>query len=90
MSADIVSLLIAERDRLEKAIQALSGGQTKRRRGRPPKNPFADPTIPDWVKPKNAEPKKRKARVFTAAQRNAQAARMKAYRVAKRKKAGKN
>jgi hypothetical protein len=80
----IVSLLIAERDKLNRAIETLQG-QTKRR-GRPPKNPYDDPTMPDWVKPKSAlgTPKKH-GRKFTAKQRKAQAARMKAYWAAKKK-----
>ena|ERR1700674_2192996 len=81
----ILSLLIAERDKLNRAIEAL---QPAKRRGRPPKNPYSDPTMPDWVKPKSAlaAPVKRKGtRKFTAKQRKEQAARMKAYWAAKRK-----
>jgi hypothetical protein len=74
----ILSLLIAERDKLNKAIEALSG-RTKRR-GRPPKNPTA------IVVPTAAPaPAKIKRRTFTAAQRKQQAARMKAYWAAKSK-----
>jgi hypothetical protein len=55
----IVALLIAERDRLTKAIEALQG--PAKRLGRPPKNPvavpaaaeYSDPTMPDWVKSKS-------------------------------------
>ena len=36
----IVQLLIQERDRLNRAIEALNGS-TRKRRGRPPKNPLA-------------------------------------------------
>jgi hypothetical protein len=71
----IIALLIAERDKLNRAIEAL-GGTIKKRRGRPPKNPIAAVV--------SAAPK-RKKRKFTAAQRKAQAARMKAYWAAKRK-----
>ena len=38
----ILQLLIQERDRLTRAIEALQG---TKRRGRPPKNPEAAPTI---------------------------------------------
>jgi hypothetical protein len=70
----IVALLIAERDRLNRAIEALQG--PIKRRGRPPKNLVT--TNPGPV------PKKR-GRTFTAAQRKAQAKRMKEM-WAKRKK----
>jgi len=76
-SDHIVALLVAERDRLNRALEALQG--TAKRRGRPPKDLFASPAAP---------PVKKGRRKFTAAQRKAQAARMKAY-WAKRKKAGK-
>ena len=72
----IVALLIAERDKLTKAIEALQGA---RRRGRPPKNLFD--TIPT---PGNSH---KKTRTFSAAQRKKQAARMKAYWAAKKKAA---
>jgi hypothetical protein len=72
----IVALLIAERDKLNRAIEALQG---PKRRGRPPKNPLAAAVAP--AAPTN--PAKRPRR--TAAQRKAQAERMKAY-WAKRKK----
>src|ERR1700728_2490104 len=50
----IVQLLVAQRDRLQRAIDALRG--PVRRRGRPPKKsaPAFDynaPNVPDWVKP---------------------------------------
>jgi hypothetical protein len=70
----ILALLIAERDKLNRAIEALQG--SAKRRGRPPKNPLVA------VAP---APKKRKRQ--SAAQRKAQAERMKAYWAAKRKKA---
>lgn len=81
MTDQILALLIAERDKLSRAIEALQG--PTKRRGRPPKNPLAAPAVP--VAPSKPE-KKRKAR--TAAQRKAQAKRMKAY-WAKRKKLSK-
>jgi hypothetical protein len=60
MSSYIVSLLVAERDRLDAAIQALQGGPASapvKRPGRPPATKAADfdydaPNVPDWVKPK--------------------------------------
>jgi hypothetical protein len=78
-SEHIVALLVAERDRLTRAIEALQG--PTKRRGRPPKNPLAALATP-------APAKKKGRRTFTAAQRKAQAAKMKAY-WAKRKKEGK-
>ncbi|HEV2687601.1 MAG TPA: hypothetical protein VGV35_03575 [Bryobacteraceae bacterium] len=66
----ILALLIAERDKLNRAIEAL-GGTLPKRRGRPPKNPLAAAIA--------APAKTRKKRHFTAAQRKAQAARMRAY-----------
>jgi hypothetical protein len=87
MTDHIVALLIAERDRLTRAIEALQG--PTKRIGRPPKNPLAN--APSWVTSsnplKNPEPVApvRRKRKFTAAQRKEQAARMKAYWAAKRK-----
>jgi hypothetical protein len=86
----IVALLIAERDKLTKAIEALSG--PTKRFGRPPKNPVAvaadygDPTMPDWVKPKPASAKKpaKKKRHFSDAQRKAAGDRMRARWAGKR------
>jgi hypothetical protein len=75
----IVALLIAERDRLSRAIEALSG--PTKRRGRPPKNPLAIMTTAAAPAPA------RKKRHFSAAQRKKQAARMKAYWAAKKKAA---
>ncbi len=82
----IVALLIAERDKLSRAIEALQG--PTKRRGRPPKNPLAN--APSWVTSKNplknAKPAKvRRKRIFTAAQRKAFGLRMKKYWAAKRK-----
>ena len=86
-TTQIVALLVAERDRLNAAIQALQG--PTQRRGRPAKNAaVADSTMPDWVKPASAkQPIRRKKRTFTAAQRKQQGERMKAYWTAKRKAA---
>lgn len=72
----IVELLIAERDKLNRAIELLQG---EKRRGRPPK-------IAVTVVPAN-ENGHGKKRIFTAAQRKKQAARMKAYWAAKKKTA---
>ena len=78
-SDEIVALLVAERDRLNRALEALQG--PVKRRGRPPKDPFAAAST-------SAPPVKKGRRTFTAEQRAAQAARMKAF-WAKRKKAKK-
>jgi hypothetical protein len=71
----IVALLIAERDKLDRAIEVLQG--TRKRRGRPPKSLSLMTQVPP------SAPKKRKS--MSAARRKAQAERMKAY-WAKRKK----
>jgi hypothetical protein len=72
----IVALLIAERDRLNRAIEALQG--PTKHRGRPRKNALLAGAE---VVPQKAT----KKRTFTAAQRKAQAKRMKAYWAAKKK-----
>jgi len=77
---DIVALLIAERDRLSRAIEVLQG--PTKRRGRPPKS--AVPTVAAPTSPAPAVPAKKK-RTFSAAQRKEQAARMKKYWAAKKK-----
>ena len=74
----IVALLIAERDKLNRAIEVLQG--SAKRRGRPPKNPLAAAVTVAQAAPK----KKRKQ---STARRKAQADRMKAYWASKRKKA---
>ena len=66
----IVALLVAERDRLNRAIEALQG--PVKRRGRPPKN-----AIGAVAAAPAARKAKRKGR--TAAQRKAQSEKMKAY-----------
>lgn len=76
----ILAMLIAERDKLNRAIEALQG--SAKRPGRPPKNAAAQEAIAS-----DASAKPRKTR--TAAQRKAQAKRMKDY-WAKRKKAEKS
>jgi hypothetical protein len=86
----IVILLIAERDKLTRAIEALQG--PTKRRGRPPKNPanaaasYDDPTMPDWVKPASARKTPvRKRRPRTAAERRAHSESMRAYWAARKK-----
>jgi hypothetical protein len=77
MSAEhIIALLIAERDKLNRAIDALQG--SAKRRGRPPK------AVATVGAPVVSAPKRKRQ---SAAQRKAQAERMKAYWAAKRKKA---
>jgi hypothetical protein len=71
----IVALLTEERDRLNRAIEALQGAV--KRRGRPPKNSVAAAAA--------APARKRKAR--SAAQRRAQSEKMKAYWAQRKKKA---
>jgi hypothetical protein len=76
----ILALLVAERDKLNRAIEAL--GTPVKRRGRTPKNPFAAAvTTPVQAAVKTAA--KRKG--LSPAKRKAQSERMKAY-WAKRKK----
>jgi hypothetical protein len=77
----IIALLVAERDKLNRAIEAL-GGIVGKRRGRPPKNPLAEPA------PALAAPAKKRRGGMSAAARKAQSKRMKAYWAAKRKKPG--
>ena len=80
----IVSLLIAERDKLNRAIEAL--GAPIKRRGRPPKNPQAVATavaVPVPVAPAAPAAPSRKPR--STAERKAQAERMKAYWAKRRK-----
>jgi len=69
----ILTLLIAERDKLNRAIEALQG--SAKRRGSPPKNPLMAAAPVATRKPQSA------------ARRKAQAERMKAYWATKRKKA---
>jgi hypothetical protein len=78
----IVSLLIAERDRLTRAIEALQG--PTKRRGRPPKNPFAfvAGTAPAASAPAAREGRRRPR---TAAQKKAQSERMRKYWAERRK-----
>ena len=67
----ILTLLIAERNKLNRAIEALQG--SAKRRGRPAKNPLAAIVTPA------AAPVAKKRKRQSAARRKAQAERMKAY-----------
>jgi hypothetical protein len=71
----ILSLLIAERDKLNRAIEALQG--TTKRRGRPPKSPEA--IIPTVTNNRRG--------AMSAAARKAQSKRMKAHWAKRRKEA---
>lgn len=75
----IVALLIQERDRLNRALEALQG--PAKRRGRPPKSAVAAVVA---AAPVNAAPAKVKKRGWTAAQKKAASARMKARWAKKR------
>jgi hypothetical protein len=79
----IVSLLVSERDRLIRAIEALAGGT--KHRGRPRRNasgaPIHETAAADSV------PGRRKRKPITAAQRKAHSARMKAFWAKRRKPA---
>ena len=79
----IVALLISERDKLNRAIEAL--GTPVKRRGRPPKNPLAAAvtTPSETLTPK-------KGRRLSPAKRKAQSERMKAYWAKRRKQAAKD
>ena len=80
----IVNLLISERNRLSRAIEALGGSK---HRGRPRKKAA---TTPDQVSaPPVSKPSTRKRKPMSAAQRKAQSARMKAFWAARRKSTGK-
>jgi hypothetical protein len=78
----ILALLTAERDKLNKAIEALGGAA--KRRGRPPRNPLAI-AASAHTPAKAAAPVKRRGRTFTAAQRKAAAERMRQRWAAKKK-----
>ena len=94
---DILPLLIAERDRLNRALEALQG--PVKRRGRPPKNPLSASPATDIPKPRRGRPPKSAAlsaaspavplqrrKGMSAAARKALSERMKKY-WAKRHKA---
>jgi len=73
----ILEMLVAERDRLQRAIDALSG---VRRRGRPPKSAGAQET---------SSARRHRRRGMSPAARKRQSERMKAYWAARRKSEGK-
>ena len=77
----ILALLISERDKLNRAIEAL--GNPVKRRGRPPKNPLAG----ILAAPTNPAPKKTGG--LSPAKRKAQSERMKAYWAKRKKQAAK-
>jgi hypothetical protein len=78
MSSEIVSLLIAERDRIQAALDALQGPMKKRGRPKGSKN-----TPPAWVTgngataPASVEAPAKQKRSYSPAQRKAAALRMK-------------
>ena len=76
MPTDILALLIEERDKVNRAIEALQGAK---RRSRPPKNALMAATLSTAPKPD------RRKRAHTVARRKQQAERMRAYWAAKRK-----
>jgi hypothetical protein len=83
MSTEYIrALLISERDKLNRAIEAL--GTPVKRRGRPPKNPLAAVVTTTAVK---AAPKKRRG--LSPARRKAQSQRMKAYWANRKKQSAK-
>ena len=92
----IVALLIAERDRLNRAIDALQG--PLKRQGRPPKNPGVIATVTAMPRrgrpPKSAEANpipeikpRRGRKPMSAAARKAHSERMKKYWAERRRKA---
>jgi hypothetical protein len=76
----IVALLVAERDRLNRAIEALQG--PTKRRGRPPGSGRNAASVDDSVL---TAPAKKKRRRFSAAQREAASERMRQRWAAKKK-----
>ena len=78
----ILALLIAERSKLDRAIEALQG--PARRRGRPPKNPVA-PLLMSLTSP----PTDGRRRGMSVAARKEQSKRMKEYWSKRRKVAAK-
>ena len=74
----ILALLIAERDKLNRAIEVLQG--PTKRRGRPPRNPLVEAATAA-----TPAPAKKKRRQFTDAQRKAAAERMRQRWAAKKK-----
>jgi hypothetical protein len=83
-SEQILALLIAERDKLTRAIEALQG--SAKRRGRPPKNHWKSTLGGTAASEPNPEQKRNRR---TAAQRKAQAEKMRQYWAERRKAEGK-
>lgn len=77
---EIVRLLVAERERIDRAIEALQG---PKRRGRPPKNAIG--AVVASMEESESVSSPRKKRTFSKAQREAAAERMRKYWAAKRK-----
>jgi hypothetical protein len=63
MSEEIIQLLVAHRDRLDRAIEALQGSSPK------VADVYDDPTMPEWVKPKAKVAPAPKKKGFSAATR---------------------
>jgi hypothetical protein len=76
----IVSMLVSERDRLSRAIDALGGSK---HRGGPRKKAATTPV--QASAPSVSEPATRKRKPMTAAQKKAHSARMKAFWAKRRK-----
>jgi hypothetical protein len=83
----ILALLIEERDKLNRAIDALQG--PTKRRGRPPANSWTVTTPVGSQVVSEPQPTKKTRRKFSAAQRKQHAERMKAYWAAKKSSAKK-
>lgn len=87
-TSQIVALLQAERDRLNRAIELLQG--PTKRRGRPPVNKTAfdynAPDVPEWVKPASAKGTAPKAKATAPKKRTMSAAGRKAIGDAARKR----
>ena len=81
----IVALLISERDKLDRAIEAL--GAPMKRRGRPPKQAGTESTAATGVSAGTGQPAKKRG--WSAAAKKAQAEKMKAYWAKRRKQTGK-
>ena len=77
----IVSLLIAERDKLDRAIEALQGTAATRKPVASAEAPASAPVTEEAAAPKA----RKKRRPLTAAQRKAHKVRMQEYWAAKRK-----
>lgn len=77
---EIVRLLVAERERIDRAIEALQG---PKRRGRPPKSAIGAAAASMEEEESVSSP--RKKRTFSKAQREAAAERMRKYWATKRK-----